>query len=181
MWRYLVRASMTTFQRGRSAIWFMTRPRAFGVHAAVLTPAGKIVLIRQTYSPGWRFPGGGLKRRETPGAAIVRELQEELGLRCFGAIHHVCNFEHRPEHRRGLAALFLVTDATYQARRSLEIDDIAEFAPCSLPPDATAMTRELLQAIAASPFWPLELRSPSGQACGGSARILPPELTSFDH
>jgi hypothetical protein len=57
MWRFLVRVAVTTFQRGRTAIWFVTRPEALGVHAVVLTSAGKIVLVRQTYTPGWRLPG----------------------------------------------------------------------------------------------------------------------------
>jgi hypothetical protein len=39
------------------AVWFVRRPRSFGVHALALTPAGKVILVKLRYSPGWRLPG----------------------------------------------------------------------------------------------------------------------------
>jgi ADP-ribose pyrophosphatase YjhB (NUDIX family) len=181
MWRFLVRVAVTTFQRGRTAIWYVTRPEALGVHAVVVTAAGKIVLVRQTYSPGWRLPGGGLKRREVPEAAIVRELREELRLESFGALHHICNFEHQPEYRRGLAALFMVTDAAYDGRPSLEIEAFGEFSPSDLPAEATPLTRILIEAAVESDFWLGPKVGVSAKREGdSSARLLPPDLAPFE-
>lgn len=56
------------------------RPIAFGVTGAIRDPEGRILLVRQTYASGWRLPGGGIDHGEAPDAALMRELQEEVGL-----------------------------------------------------------------------------------------------------
>ena len=65
----------------------MTKPPAklFPVVAAALIDAQGRVLVQQR-PPGkqmaglWEFPGGKLEPGETPEAALVRELTEELGI-----------------------------------------------------------------------------------------------------
>jgi 8-oxo-dGTP diphosphatase len=66
----------------------MTNPvseRLFPVVAAALVDAQGRVLVQQR-PPGkqmaglWEFPGGKLESGETPEAALVRELAEELGI-----------------------------------------------------------------------------------------------------
>lgn len=66
----------------------MTNPvseRLFTVVAAALVDAQGRVLVQQR-PPGkqmaglWEFPGGKLESGETPEAALVRELAEELGI-----------------------------------------------------------------------------------------------------
>src|SRR5581483_8208734 len=64
------------------AWWFLRRPRTSGVQLVVCS-AGKVLLVRHTYMQRskWAFPGGRIKRRETPEAAAEREAGEELGIR----------------------------------------------------------------------------------------------------
>lgn len=43
--------------------------------------AGEFLLIRNTYGHRqWTFPGGGIKRGETPEVAARREAREEVGI-----------------------------------------------------------------------------------------------------
>ena len=47
---------------------------------ALFVDGGKVLLVRQTYGPGWDIPGGYVECGESPAAACERELREELGL-----------------------------------------------------------------------------------------------------
>ena len=66
------------------------------VVAAVIERDGRI-LIAQRKRTGqhplkWEFPGGKVEPHETPEAAVVRELEEELGIRVqVGA--EICRYE----------------------------------------------------------------------------------------
>lgn len=72
------------------------------VAAAVITrPDGSFLLGQrgpETYYPGyWEFPGGKVEPGETPRDALVRELDEELGIRVDTA-HPWLTREHVYEH-----------------------------------------------------------------------------------
>jgi ADP-ribose pyrophosphatase YjhB (NUDIX family) len=100
-----------------------------------VTPKGKLVLVRLTYVRGWRLPGGGVGRGEAPRDAALRELGEEIGMIGHGAV--ICVDEDDPKR----STLFLVRDVRYAARRSLEIEEVCEFAPDALPAGTTPLTR----------------------------------------
>jgi 8-oxo-dGTP pyrophosphatase MutT (NUDIX family) len=147
--RLLVRIAVTAFQTLRRSMWFVTRPDVRGVLAVPVTPDGKVVLVRLTYDKGWNLPGGGLKSGEDPQAAILRELTEEIGLSAHGEVRCLGEFQHRPDRRRGRTTLFLVTDVRYEFRRSLEIEELAAFAPDALPPGTTPLTaKKIAEALA---------------------------------
>ncbi len=40
----------------------------------------QVLLIKHTYVPGWYTVGGGVDSKETPRAAVERELMEEVGV-----------------------------------------------------------------------------------------------------
>lgn len=57
------------------AIPFTTRARVLVVHK------GKVLMVQGWLSTGyWACPGGGKYRTEAPDKAVVRELEEEVGL-----------------------------------------------------------------------------------------------------
>lgn len=62
----------------------MTRGMTLGVRAVATDEAGRVLLVKHTYLPGWWLPGGGVDRGETVQAAAVRELREEAGLIATG-------------------------------------------------------------------------------------------------
>jgi ADP-ribose pyrophosphatase YjhB (NUDIX family) len=53
---------------------FLFRPVRLGVRVMLLR-GDQVLLVRQTYMPGWFMPGGGLKRGETLEQAARREAR----------------------------------------------------------------------------------------------------------
>ena len=54
------------------------------VAAALINPEGRVLIAKRpegkTLSGLWEFPGGKVETGETPGAALIRELKEELSI-----------------------------------------------------------------------------------------------------
>lgn len=63
-------------------LWLGNRKFIIGIAALILNDRGEILLFKHTYRTdcNWGFPGGYLKGRENPAAAIQREVMEESGL-----------------------------------------------------------------------------------------------------
>jgi 8-oxo-dGTP pyrophosphatase MutT (NUDIX family) len=60
--------------------WFLVRPRVAG-RLCLLVHEHQLLLIRNTYgSRAWTFPGGMIKRGETPEVSTQREVREEGGI-----------------------------------------------------------------------------------------------------
>ncbi|WFE21630.1 NUDIX hydrolase [Solwaraspora sp. WMMD937] len=57
----------------------MATPRV-AAGALFFDDAGRILLVRPTYKNHWDIPGGYVEPGESPRAACVREIHEELGL-----------------------------------------------------------------------------------------------------
>jgi 8-oxo-dGTP pyrophosphatase MutT (NUDIX family) len=144
--RPLIRIVFTFLQSLRRALWRVTGPGRDGVHAVPLTPGGRVVLVRLTYAKGWRLPGGGRKRRETPEEGMLRELREEIGLVGHGAVERLG--DNRPTVFPGdRSVMFLVRDVAYRPRQTLEVEEVREFDPSALPDDVSRSTRATLEAL----------------------------------
>jgi ADP-ribose pyrophosphatase YjhB (NUDIX family) len=52
-----------------------------GAEAAIFDEDGRVLLIRRKDNERWAMPGGAADVGESPSAAVVREVQEETGLR----------------------------------------------------------------------------------------------------
>jgi 8-oxo-dGTP pyrophosphatase MutT (NUDIX family) len=57
----------------------MAQPR-IASGALFLDTAGRVLLLRPTYKDFWDLPGGYVEPGESPYAACVREIREELGI-----------------------------------------------------------------------------------------------------
>lgn len=116
-------------------------PITLGVRTLIVDDAERVLLVRHSYRPGWYFPGGGVKRWETPADAARREAREEAGvdpIRLDGPIGLYANFgEGKSDH----VVLYRVASWRTVATSSPEIAEIRFFPLTDLPPDATESTR----------------------------------------
>lgn len=141
MKRNILRTLMGSMQRLRKFVWrFAGRPA--GAHAIAVTSSGMLVLVKLRYASGWRPPGGGIKKGETPEQAVLRELREEIGMSQHGAVEK--------DHVMGDPAgdrVFIVRDVEYSPRWSLEVEAVAEFDPSRLPVDVAPRARRWIDQV----------------------------------
>jgi 8-oxo-dGTP pyrophosphatase MutT (NUDIX family) len=149
-------------RRSRFLPWLLAykalrTPVAFGVSALLPDAQGRVLLVRQRYSPGWHFPGGGVDRGEPPAKGIVRELQEEVGLQsCATPVLHGL-YTRAIGMTTNVVAFYRVADAQIVFRPNAEIAEIL-WADLNAPPDdATPATlrrfAELKGDAAQSEYW----------------------------
>ena len=123
---------------------FIFRPTTLGVRV-MLVQSERVLLVRQTYVPGWFMPGGGVQRNETLEQAARREVREEVGahmntLKLMGAY---TNFgEHKSDHN----ILFLCTDFSLTVQPNDEIAEARFFALDELPKDLMPGHRRRIEA-----------------------------------
>ncbi len=131
----------------------ITRGMTLGVRAIVRDEHGRFLVVRQSYTKGWVFPGGGVERGEAVVEALKRELVEETATKALGNIILHGLFSNHANYPGDYVAVYLVE--TYEAgqwQASLEIsardfltsDEIA--ADCS-----PAMLRRLDELAGRAP------------------------------
>jgi 8-oxo-dGTP pyrophosphatase MutT (NUDIX family) len=128
-----------------------------GVRAQAYDPAGRLLLIRHSYLPGWHFPGGGVEFGETAYEAVRRELAEEGGIALTGEPRLIGLFRN-PEWTAGDHVAFFDAGPWSPCPRQwgVEIEAAEFFDPAALPPDAHgSVRRRLAEAAGAqpSPLW----------------------------
>ena len=122
---------------------FIFRPIVMGVRV-MLIQSGQVLLVRQTYLPGWFMPGGGVKRGETLDEAIRREAREEVGaeMKDLKLIGGYTNFDgFKSDHN----LLFLCTDFIFSGQSDREIAEVRFFPLDALPENTWPGHRQRLE------------------------------------
>lgn len=79
--------------------WLARLPKkSVAVKVIIRSKDGRILMVKPIYKPTWQFPGGGVEAGEDPGEALVRELQEELGLQLQQSQFRLVGTAFRREH-----------------------------------------------------------------------------------
>lgn len=134
----------------------LAAPVALGVTGLVVDGQGRVLLVRQSYVPGWRLPGGGMDRGEAPEAALRRELAEEVGL-SGGAATFLGLYSRPAGWVTNVILLYRIDGASLAFRPNWEVRAIC-FADPKAPPDGTAGSAlrrlaELEGALPRAAFW----------------------------
>src|SRR5512142_3171956 len=104
---------------------------------AVVEQGGKVVLVRHSYKSGWMLPGGAVGRGEPPADAVIRELQEEIGLTHSAPPQLVGVFARPTGLVTNSVLLYRVREAVFVFKPSFEIRELRLADPAS-PPDGTS-------------------------------------------
>jgi 8-oxo-dGTP pyrophosphatase MutT (NUDIX family) len=126
-----------------------------GAGAVFRDPHGRVLLVDCVYKDPWEIPGGGVDEGESPRAACVRELEEELGW--AGVLGRLLVVDWLPDLAgRGDRILFLfdggVVDEGFAERVTLPPDELraARFVPVEELGShlGEGMVRRITEAIA---------------------------------
>lgn len=110
--------------------WLATlEKRVSSAHAVLYTDNGNVLIVRNSYLKQWSLPGGVIDPGETPRAAAVREVDEEIGVRltefdlefclvvdCISSVNHRYQFIFQAR-----------VDEEVLQNISLDLDEIAEW------------------------------------------------------
>ena len=122
--------------------------------AGILVKDGKILLVRHEKNGKsyWLIPGGGMDFGETAEEALVREYQEEVGLKIkVGKLVLVHDSIPPTKHRQVLNLYFLVTAEDMNIKvtqdavlKGADLHPLSEFPKLQVNPDVKA---EILEGI----------------------------------
>jgi len=118
------------------------RWRTRGVKVMVFNPAGELLLIRNSYGPRRRefvLPGGGIKRSETPEAAALREVREEVGVEAERLTLRA-TYVSAAEGKRDTIHLFAAYTEADPTADGVEVEEARFFTLDRLPENVSAAT-----------------------------------------
>lgn len=117
------------------------RLRTRGVKVMLLSEAGEVLLIRNTYGRTdlWVLPGGGIRPWERPQQAARREVAEEVGC-AIARLTFVSTHFNEAEGKRDRIHLFRGLAIGAPEADALEVEEAAFFPLDGLPESISSAT-----------------------------------------
>ena len=136
----------------------LTRGMTLGSRTAVIDGQGRFLLVKQTYTAGWIFPGGGVERGETCEHAARREIEEEASVFARGTLEFKGIFSNDQEMRGDHLAFYVLRDFEQRPfSANMEIADAQFFHHGELPERVNGGSRrriaEIVEGRPASLLW----------------------------
>jgi len=145
---------LATSLRAMTNDFTATLPRKrMGAGVLLSDDRGRVLLVEPTYKDYWELPGGAIEADESPYAAAVRELKEELGLPVQPGRLLVTDWvPPRPDRTEGLMMMFdggvLGPQQTAQIR--LPAQELRSWAWCTEQEAAELLSELLARRIIAA-------------------------------
>ena len=127
----------------------LSRGMTLGTRGVVTDRRGRMLVVRQRYTTGWIFPGGGVGRGEAPIPALKREVIEETGVRLKGKLVMHGLFSNDDNFPGDYVAVYIAKsfeDGTW--RPSLEITERAFLDPPEILKDCSDGMQRRLEELA---------------------------------
>ncbi len=116
-----------------------------GSRAIIINENNQVLLVKHTYQKHWYIPGGGVKAGEPVLHALLRELEEEVGVHAtltptfFGIYHN--DFKGVNDY----PVVYVIDQFSMEAKYSPEIEKWAWFPLNYLPEDISPGTRRRIK------------------------------------
>ena len=112
----------------------LLRWKTRGVKVMLFNPQGELLLIRNSYGRSHLFvlPGGGIRPFETPAAAAVREVREEVGIAAERVTPRSIHYSEA-EGKRDIVHLFTAFTAASPKADGVEVEEARFFPLDALP------------------------------------------------
>jgi ADP-ribose pyrophosphatase YjhB (NUDIX family) len=131
------------------AWWRMSRGLTLGVRGVATDEAGRVMLIRHGYTPGWQLPGGGVERGQTAEQALHAEFMEEAGIEMTGPAVLFAVYSNARIFRNDHVLLYRLGPwrPCPPSASTREIAERGFFALSDLPNETTRATRARLDEV----------------------------------
>ncbi|MDD5731960.1 MAG: NUDIX domain-containing protein [Patescibacteria group bacterium] len=131
----------------RRLYWFIFRTKTFGVKC-MIECNGKYFLVKNSYGGNsWTFPGGGIKRGESPESAVRREVKEETGI-TLGNVEKIGEYQSELEYKKDTVYCYhaKVSDPTFVIDTN-EISEAGWFESDKIPEPSSSAVLKVLEMI----------------------------------
>lgn len=121
----------TDHPSGSSAFYASLPTKHVGAGCLFCDDLGRVLLVKPVYKDPWEIPGGGVEADESPLAACIREVREELGLDLRQARLRAIDYRQAVTGVRSDALRFVffggVLSQNDTARFQLQTSELAEW------------------------------------------------------
>ena len=97
--------------------------------AVIFNEKNELLIVKPSYKEGWSIPGGIVDENESPRAACLREVKEEVGIE-LPHVKFLCIDYMTPRDEKGEFLIFIfyggVLDQDQTARIKIQQDEISE-------------------------------------------------------